>query len=235
MSFGEYLFLKLFGRAVASTSMVSGSGLWNQHANDYDAEILGALPIDRTQLSAPGDMDQPQTELRSAYKSDWPGLAGTPWYPAVGDGAANNLGSGCHAPDRFALMVGTSGAMRAVIESERVEIPPGLWGYRVDRKRYVVGGALSNGGLVFQWMKRTLALPSGEDDEVIEQKLAAMAPGSHGLVILPLFAGERSTQWRAEARAAITGLRHAGREVTRSKDAEGRSVYRLARSETVGR
>ena len=29
-------------------------------------------------------------------------------------------------------------------------------------------------------------------------------------------------------RAAITGLRHAGREVTRSKDATGQSVYRLA-------
>ena len=36
-------------------------------------------------------------------------------------------------------------------------------------------------------------------------------------------------------RAAITGLRHAGREVTRSKDAEGQSVYRLARPDTVGR
>ena len=36
-------------------------------------------------------------------------------------------------------------------------------------------------------------------------------------------------------RAAITGLRHAGRDVTRSKDAEGQSVYRLARPETVGR
>jgi hypothetical protein len=36
-------------------------------------------------------------------------------------------------------------------------------------------------------------------------------------------------------RAAITGLRHAGREVTRSKDAEGQSVYRLARPETVDR
>ena len=36
-------------------------------------------------------------------------------------------------------------------------------------------------------------------------------------------------------RAAITGLRHGGREVTRSKDAEGQSVYRLARPETVGR
>ena len=30
MSFGEYLFLKLFGRAVASTSMVSGSGLCSE-------------------------------------------------------------------------------------------------------------------------------------------------------------------------------------------------------------
>jgi len=36
-------------------------------------------------------------------------------------------------------------------------------------------------------------------------------------------------------RAAITGLRHAGREVTRSKDAEGQFVYRLARPEAVGR
>ena len=33
-------------------------------------------------------------------------------------------------------------------------------------------------------------------------------------------------------RAAITGLRHAGREVTRSKDATGQSVYRLAVVET---
>ena len=34
-------------------------------------------------------------------------------------------------------------------------------------------------------------------------------------------------------RAAFTGLRHAGREVTRSKDAEGQSVYRLAPVETA--
>jgi hypothetical protein len=34
-------------------------------------------------------------------------------------------------------------------------------------------------------------------------------------------------------RAAITGLRHAGRDVTRSKDAEGQSVYRLALVETA--
>ena len=36
-------------------------------------------------------------------------------------------------------------------------------------------------------------------------------------------------------RAAMTGLRHAGHAVTRSKDAEGQSVYRLARPKTVDR
>jgi hypothetical protein len=36
-------------------------------------------------------------------------------------------------------------------------------------------------------------------------------------------------------RAAMTGLRHAGREVRRSKDGEGRSVYRLAAPQTVSR
>jgi hypothetical protein len=35
-------------------------------------------------------------------------------------------------------------------------------------------------------------------------------------------------------RAAISGLRKAGREVTRSKDVDDRSVYRLARIETAG-
>jgi gluconokinase len=204
MSFGEYVFLKLFGRAVASTSMVSGSGLWNQHLNDYDAEILAALPIDPTQLSPSAQMDQPLSDLAPEYRSRWPELAGVPWYPALGDGAANNIGSGCSTPDRFALMVGTSGAMRAVVESARVEIPEGLWCYRVDRKRYVLGGALSDGGGAWDWMKRNLALP--QDDAQIEAQLAVMEPGSHGLTVLPLFAGERSTHWRAEARAAIAGL-----------------------------
>ncbi len=40
--------------------------------------------------------------------------------------------------------------------------------------------------------------------------------------------GQRLSWLPHTVRAAITGLRHTGREVTRSKDAEGQSVYRLA-------
>jgi gluconokinase len=199
MSAGEFLFLKLLDKAAASTSMVSATGLWDQNRNDYDPEILAALPVSRDQFAPPAELDKPVTAA-----CQWPELSGIPWFPALGDGACDNLGSGCVTRDRFALMVGTSGAIRAVVAADRIEIPDGLFCYRLDPKRFVLGGALSNGGEVFAWMKRTLRLPDAND--AIEAQLAALPPMQHGLTILPLFAGERSTGWRADARAAIIGL-----------------------------
>ncbi|MGH9432191.1 MAG: gluconokinase [Terriglobia bacterium] len=204
MSCGEYLFLKLFGTPAASTCMVSGSGLWNQNSNTYDRETLRALPVDLNQLAPENEMDWPARGLRSEYATQWPLLATIPWFPALGDGAANNVGCGCSARDQFALMVGTSGALRAVVEAPRMEAPEGLWVYRLDSTRFVVGGALTNGGGVYAWMKKTLNLPPAAE---IEAALDAMPAASHGLTVLPLFAGERSPGWRADARAAIIGLR----------------------------
>jgi gluconokinase len=203
MSIGEYLFLTLFGDASASTSMVSATGLWDQNRNDYDDEMFSVLPVDRDQFADPAHMDRPLSQLSPEFKKDLPELDGIPWYPALGDGACDNIGSGCVTPENFALMVGTTGAMRVVFEKEKIEIPAGLWCYRVDRRRAVIGGAISSGGEVFAWMKQTLQLPDAAETE---KQIAAMAPGSHGLTMLPYFAGERSTGWRSDARAAITGM-----------------------------
>lgn len=199
MSAGEFLFLKFLGKAAASTSMVSATGLWNQNANAYDSEMIGALPVSLEHFADAGELDSP-----CKGSCPWPELKGVPWFPALGDGACDNIGSGCTTRDRFALMVGTSGALRAAVETEHIEIPDGLFCYRIDRKRFVLGGALSNGGEVFAWMKRNLRLP--DDNNEIEKELSTLLPGLHGLTILPLFAGERSTGWRANAQAAITGL-----------------------------
>ena len=206
-SFGEYLFLRLFGECVTSTSMVSGTGLWNQNENNYDAELMQALPVRLDQFAPVAEMDQPRTKLRDAFGPRWPELDGIPWFPALGDGACNNVGSGCDGPDRFALMAGTSGAMRAVSETSRIDIPPGLWCYRVDRKRFVLGGAVSNGGSVYAWLQATLQLsPGAELERQLQAEDRDTPPGTHGLTVLPLFAGERSTGWRADARAAFIGL-----------------------------
>jgi gluconokinase len=228
LSFPEYLFEKLFGQGGASVSMASGSGLWNQNLNDYDLDTLAALPIDRAQLAAPESMDQPQRVLVAKYRSMWPAFAGAPWFPALGDGACNNLGSGCLTPARFALMVGTTGAMRVVVEEDHIDIPRDLWCYRVDRRRFVAGGALSNGGNVYAWLKRTLILPAD-----CEARLEAASPGDHGLTILPFLMGERSPYWRADLRGVITGLSQSTepfdilRAALESVALRFRAIYRL--------
>ena len=201
MSFGEYLFEEFFGAAHASTSMLSATGLWNSNTQSYDAELVAHLGLRQEQLADLSLLDAPASGLKPQYAGRWPLFAGIPWFPAIGDGAANNIGCGCDRPNEFALMVGTTGAMRAVFEEASVEIPQGLWCYRLDPKRFVLGGALSNGGKVFEWVMDRFQMP---DDW--EQQVGNAKPGEHGLTVLPLFAGERSTKWRADARGAITGL-----------------------------
>jgi gluconokinase len=204
MSFSEFLYLRLFGVARASTSMASGSGLWNQNTNCWDEELLSYLALSEGKLATPDSMDEPLHELRQPWKQQWPLFAGIPWFPAIGDGAANNIGSGCLTRDRFALMVGTTAVMRAVAEQDRIDIPAGVWCYRIDRRRFVMGGAMNEGGEVYNWMRTHLHFE--EESAALEARLAARQPGSHGLTMLPLFAGERSTKWRGDARATITGM-----------------------------
>jgi gluconokinase len=201
ISFPEYLFEKLFGKPYASTSMVSGSGLWNQFTSDYDSDTLKAIAVDRSALVDPSELDQPVCRLLPEFAKLWPAFDNVPWYPALGDGACDSIGSGAIGRDRFALMVGTTGALRAVVENPCREIPRGLWCYRVDRERFVMGGAMSDGGDVYAWMKRTLALPRD-----LESRLETATPGTHGLTILPFFSGERSPDWRSDARATFAGI-----------------------------
>jgi gluconokinase len=124
----------------------------------------------------------------------------------VGDGAANNIGGGCTTKDNIALMIGTSGAMRVVYSGEpSSKLSASLWSYRVSRERVVVGGALSDGGGLLQWLVQSLN--AGDNIAELQQQLAAFEPDSHGLTILPFWSGERSTGWNAEARGGIFGLR----------------------------
>jgi gluconokinase len=102
-----------------------------------------------------------------------------------------------------AINIGTSGALRVLWEERFAAIPPGLWCYRADRRRFVAGGALSNAGDLFAWARDQLRLPG--DDEV-EERLGRIEPDSHGLTILPFWSGERSTGWASHARGAITGI-----------------------------
>ena len=202
LGFAEYLCLRLCGETATSVSMASATGLFNQRECNWDWDFVEALGI------SPGTLPEIKTRLRLRLSDSlafrWPSLAEARLVHVVGDGAANNIGAGCSTKGKIALMVGTSGAMRVVFAGEPpAELSPALWSYRVSDARVVVGGALSDGGGLFQWLTESLNL----DREVLEKEIAALEPDSHGLTVLPFWSGERSTGWSAGARGGIFGLR----------------------------
>lgn len=204
MSAAEWLELQLFGEPRVSVSMASGTGLLDQRRNGWDGEMLAATGIDAGALAPLTDLDEPRSGLAEPWRSRWPELATIPWLPAIGDGVAANVGSGCLDATRVALSVGTSAALRVLLREETPRIPPELWCYRLDRGRPVLGGAISNAGSVYRLLRALLRLP--DDPAAIEAAVAALPPDGHGLTVLPFWSGERSPHWPLGATATLTGL-----------------------------
>ncbi|HEX5868825.1 MAG TPA: FGGY family carbohydrate kinase [Longimicrobium sp.] len=197
---GELLGLRLFGAMTTSVSMASGTGLLDLHRQLWDGEMLEAAGVSLGAL--PGICDAAFSGLREPFAARWPELAAIPWFPALGDGACASLGMGA-AGRRIGLTVGTSAAVRVLREDEDVVVPDGLWCYRLDERRTVCGRAMSNAGNGFAWLARTLRLPPADE---LEAALAAMAPGAHGLAVVPRLVAERPPRPAGPETAAIAGL-----------------------------
>ena len=225
LGFADYLCLRLFGEQVTSVSMASATGVFNQRDCDWDWNFVDALSISPDTL--PEIKTGINARLSDAFATRWPPLAEARLVSVAGDGAANNIGAGCSTKDKIALMVGTSGAMRVVFAGEPPErLPPELWSYRACTKRVVVGGALSDGGGLVQWLNE--ALRFNDDDAALQEKLSALEPDAHGLTILPFWSGERSTGWSAASRGGIFGLTQKTKPIDIMRAALESVAYRFA-------
>jgi gluconokinase len=203
VDFATYCYRQWFGRPVpCSFSVAAWSGLLNRETLAWDEMWLRALKLTEDQLPALADYDDAQAGLCARFAERWPALRAAPFYLALGDGAAANIGSGGASPDRPVLTLGTTAALR-VVQTELHPVPHGLWAYRVDRERHLIGGATSEGGSIYQWALATLRF----DAETAERELRTRPPGAHGLVALPLLAGERSPGYCDFATGTLHGLR----------------------------
>ena len=203
LSPAEYLYLKLFGKTICSISMASGTGLFNQNACCWDIAMMKEIGITPAELGPLARSGETLHGLLPEWAERWPALADIPWVPAIGDGAASNLGSDCRDVSCAAINLGTSGAIRVLWEQEEVKIPDDLWCYRLDNTHFVMGAAFSDGGNDYAWARRILRLP---DDAEIERQLLSRKPGQHALMFLPWLHGERSPDWNLEACASLIGM-----------------------------
>ncbi len=227
LSFSDFLSLKIFGETATSVSMASGTGIFDIRKCVWDEKLLSFLKIKKENLPQIVEDDSQTFLLNEAYAKRWAKLKNAKWFLAIGDGAANNIGANCLRENKAALMIGTSGAMRVAFEGAPPrKIPNGLWCYRIDRKRILIGGALSDGGGLYRWLKDTLKI--NDVDDIVEAEIEKREPDSHGLTFLPFLAGERSTGYHENARGAILGLHSSNSAVEIVQAALESVAYRFA-------
>ncbi|MEP6755071.1 MAG: FGGY family carbohydrate kinase [Chthonomonadales bacterium] len=199
-----FILSRLFGRLWESTSIASATGLFDQNANKWSKTICQTLVVETNNLPEVSNDNQPVIGLQMPFADQWPELNDIPWSQPIGDGAASNLGSGCHTQNMLAINLGTSGAIRALFKADQFAIPDSLWCYRLNQDYFVSGGAFSDGGDTLAWLRDLFGI------DAVKSALAAIVdkkPAEHGLTYLPFLAGERSTGWRPSATATIHGLR----------------------------
>lgn len=210
----EYVFAKLFGKLVIDYSIASATGLFNLRRLDWDEGALAACGVRREQLSDPVST----THILQGLSTDAAASMGlstdTPFVVGASDGVLANLGVGAMDEGVYAVTIGTSGAVRGVMR-EPVTDPKGrLFCYALKEDFWVVGGAINNGGIMFRWVRDQLATAEAEEGrrrgmdpyDYLTELAREVAPGSDGLIFLPLLSGERAPYWNANARGVFFGL-----------------------------
>lgn len=203
-------------------------GLLNFSTCQYEPSALALLPpLCQDALPELADYDtmpllQEGIPTSSCYWDRWILLRNARFFLGLGDGACANVGSKCSSPDRIACTIGTSAAARVCLYSPIKEslshlVPPGLFCYRINQSYILVGGALTDGGSIMEWMRGVFQLSDAkEGDNTIFQKCmddvktlsekACQAAQTPSLRMIPFLSGERSTGFRPGATGALFGL-----------------------------
>jgi gluconokinase len=175
---------RLTGEWVLDHSMASGSGLLALATLDWDPEALALAGVAREQLPCL----VPATERFGDLVI------------GAGDGPCASLGLGATEPGIGACSIGTSGALRVTVAEPGVT--DATFCYALTPGRWVVGGAINNGGSVLDWLTR---LFGATHEQLLEE---AAAVETDGLVMHPYLYSERAPHWDARLRGGIEGLTH---------------------------
>lgn len=200
----------LTGTLATELSSASGTGLLDLSTRTWSPGILGLAGVREEQL--PPILST--TAALGLTKSVAARLAlstATPVIAGAGDGPLGNLGTGALGRGVVGLSVGTSGAARMVVPEPVVDSSGRLFCYALTDDAWVVGGAVSNGGIAVRWAGSVFGQDTGGERTTDAELLglaASVEPGSDGLIALPYLLAERAPLWDPTLSGAFLGVRH---------------------------
>jgi len=210
----EYIFKKFFDRYVVDHSLASAMGMMNLKKLDWDEEALKIAGISRTQLSQLVSTTETFTNCHPDIAKKLGIDPQTSFVIGASDGVLSNIGVNAIGKGEVAVTIGTSGAIRTVIDRPQTDDKGRIFCYALTEKHWVIGGPVNNGGMVLRWIRDEFASSEVETAkrlgidpyEVLTKIAERVRPGSDGLLFHPYLAGERAPLWNPDVRGSFFGL-----------------------------
>ncbi|APU71745.1 Gluconokinase [Companilactobacillus crustorum] len=209
-----YVFFKLFGVYRMDYSIASATGMFNIFDLKWDQGVLDLLQITEKQLPELVETTASISGIAPRFAELLNISTRTPFIFGASDGVLSNLGVDAIDPGVVAVTIGTSGAVRVTVDKPVVDPDGKLFCYALTKDKWVVGGPVNNGGIVFRWIKDQLFAPERITAEqmqvstydILTQIAEKIPAGSDGLLFHPYLGGERAPIWNAYARGSFFGL-----------------------------
>ena len=201
----DYLLHRLTGVLAVDESVASATGLYGLATRDWDDDALALAQLRRDQLPSLHETTDVVATLGAEAAQEWGLPRGTPIVLGATDGVLANLGLGAVAPGVTACSIGTSGAIRGVVPQPQVDDRGGVFCYVLVPGRWVVGGAVNNGGNVLRWLGSVVGADLPDPDSGLVELAATVPPGAEGLLMLPYLSGERAPRWSGDAIGGAAG------------------------------
>lgn len=201
----EYLIFRLTGRMITDTTMAAGTGMLNLKTLDWEQKLLTILEIDQSKLPKIAKPTEVVFPIQTEYVQKLGISADTKIILGASDGYLSTIGVNVVDENHFALNVGTSGAVRTIAASPQLSKKASYFCYPADKKHFLLGCPVNNGGIVFNWARQTLFDANETPQDFLDVAQTAPA-GSRNLIFLPYLGGERAPIWDANARGSFVGL-----------------------------
>jgi len=214
ISIKEYVLFKLFHTYVVDYSIASATGMMNLQQLAWDEEALELAGISTDKLSELVPTTHQLTGMDEVYAREMGLSPATPTIVGASDGVLSNLGVNAIEPGVVAATIGTSGAIRTVVEQPLTDPKGRIFCYALTDKHWVIGGPVNNGGMLFRWVRDELAASEVEAAkrlgidvyDLLTRIAEQVQPGADGLLFHPYLTGERAPLWNADARGSFFGL-----------------------------
>lgn len=210
----EFVFKKLFDRYVVDHSLASAMGMMNLENLDWDEEALQIAGVTPEKLSELVPTTEIFTNCNPEIARQLGISAQTEFVIGASDGVLSNIGVNAIGKGEVAVTIGTSGAIRTVIDRPQTDDKGRIFCYALTENHWVIGGPVNNGGMVLRWIRDEFASSEVETAkrlgidpyEVLTKIAERVRPGADGLLFHPYLAGERAPMWNPDVRGSFFGL-----------------------------